>query len=328
MRFFITGATGFVGARLARRLVADGHDVVALARAASNKGALADVPITWAEGDVTDLESLCRGLKGCDAAFHVAGYVSFEARHAGVMYRVNVEGSRNVREACLREGVKRVVATSSVAAVGYTLDGSPADENVPIGLDQFAIAYNRTKYLGEREMLAGVAQGLEVVVVNPTSIFGPGDIHFNGGETVRQAKLNGVPVYPPGGMSVVDVDDVVEAHVQAMQRGVSGRRYIVAGENLTHREIFTTVAQVVGVKPPSIALPGALLWFVGAVAEAWGAFTKKKAPVTRALAYLGTLRLYHDNRRMRDELGIEPMPFRRSIERTYRWYVDNGLLSP
>jgi len=233
----ITGGTGFVGSNLSSTLVDHGYNVRILRRSDSDLRALGGLAVKHYLGDVRDVDSLKEAMKGCDTVFHTAAIVSFKRKDRALQYDVNVAGTRNVVEACLAAKVKRLVHTSSVATIGPTASGEPATEESPYGWGTSS-AYRHTKYLAEQEVYAGVKRGLDAVIVNPSVIVGERDIHFHGGQMIREVKRGLVPFYVKGGMNVVYVGDVVEGHIQAALRGKTGERYILCGENLTHREIF------------------------------------------------------------------------------------------
>ena len=247
MRALVTGASGFIGSAVARRLVESGFEVRALVRPAHARRNLEGVPCEIAEGDLTDENSLIAAVKGCEALFHVAADYRLWVPNPSSIYRTNVDGTRNLMLAAIRADVSRVVYTSSVATLGLTPNGSPADEETPSRLSDMIGHYKRSKYLAETEVtrLARDA-GLPVVIVNPSAPIGPRDVRPTPtGRMIVQAARGKMPAYVETGLNVVHVDDVAEGHLLAHAHGVVGDRYILGGENLSLRKILETVAGIV-----------------------------------------------------------------------------------
>ncbi|MEO0250113.1 MAG: SDR family oxidoreductase, partial [candidate division WOR-3 bacterium] len=317
-----------VGANLVNRLVAAGESVRVLRREQSDLRLIADLPVEHAIGDVTDYGSIDRAMRGIEAVYHVAGHVSFWRKENRRMYEVNVRGTRNVVQAALKNKVRRFVHTSSTAAIGYTTDGTLADETTRYNWTEHHIGYMETKHLAELEVRRGIESGLEAVIVNPATIFGPRDVNFNAGRMIEYIQRGKLPGYPPGSMNVCDVEDVVNGHIQAMRHGRSGERYIFGGENLTFREIFKTIAEVVGAPFPDREIP---LWIYFALAllqEFAASFAGKKPDLTRDL--ITAMRLQScgfSSQKAIAELGYRPTPFRQTLEKAYRWYRENGYLA-
>jgi dihydroflavonol-4-reductase len=323
----VTGGTGFVGSNLAEKLVQRGYSVRILRRETSSLVALDDIKadVEHCIGEVRDVESLKRAMKGCDTVFHTAALVTFERARADEQREVNVTGTRNVVEACRVCGVERLVHTSSVAAIGYPPDGELADEETPFNWER-TWGYKFSKYKAEEEIRAGVKKGLNAVIVNPSVIVGERDIHFHGGDILRRVIKKQVPFYINGGMNIVYVGDVVGGHIAAAERGRIGERYILCGENLTHEEIFKRTAKHLGVRPPIARLPIPLLRFAASTIE----FTSKalgiEPIVTRDLiAGAGRTNWYSSEKAQR-ELGYTITPFDATLATAYAWYRRNNLL--
>jgi len=324
-KILVTGATGFVGANLVNRLVAAGERVRVLHRERSNLQLIADLPVEHAIGDVTDYDSVDQAMRGIEAVYHVAGCVSFWRKDNRRMYEVNVHGTRNVVHAALKNGVRRLVHTSSTAALGYTTDGTLADETTCYNWTEHRIGYMETKHLAELVVLKGIESGLEAVIVNPATIFGPRDVNFNAGRMIHYIQRGKLPGYPPGSMNVCDVDDVVDGHIQAMHHGRSGERYIFGGENLTFHEIFKTIAEVVGAPFPDREIPTWIYFALAWLHELAASFAGKKPDLTREL--ITAMRLQScgfSSQKAIAELGYRPTPFRQTVEKAYRWYKENG----
>jgi dihydroflavonol-4-reductase len=242
MRYLVTGATGFLGTHLADALEAEGHDVVRFARSLG--------------GDVLDAASVRAAAASCAGAFHCAGPVSRRPADAELLYRVHVEGTKTVVDACATAGVKRVVlaSTSGTVAVSETERLATEDDEAPIALVG-RWPYYRAKLFAERAALARNGAGLEVVSVNPSLVLGPGDVNGSSTEDVRRFLEGSIPAVPAGGLSLVDVRDVAEALRLAMERGRAGERYLVGAINLTVREFFARLARVSGVRAPWLPMP-------------------------------------------------------------------------
>lgn len=327
LKILVTGATGFVGSNLVRRLVAEGATVRILHRPSSNLQLLSGLPLECMAGDVTDRDSVRQAVEGVDVVYHVAGAVSFWRGDRARLVAVNIWGTRHVVQAAIQHRVRRLVYTSSVAAIGYRGDGQPADETTPYNWTPLAIPYMETKRAGELEVLAGVQQGLDAVIVNPAVIFGPRDTTFHSGRMIQFIQQGKLPGYPRARMTVCDIDDVVEGHVLAMERGRSGHRYILGGETLSFREIFRTIAQVVGVRFPDREIPTPLYFLVALGYELSGFLRNRRPPMTRDLiAAMRRQSCGYSSEKAERELGYRITPFRQTIEKAYRWYKENGYL--
>jgi len=260
-RHLVTGATGFLGQHLVRSLLDGGHQVVALVRRA---GANLPASVRQVTGDVLDPESVARALAGVDGVFHCAGKVSRRPEDAEELYRLHVEGTKNVAQACIAGGVRRLVlaSTSGTIAVSDDPDRIATEEDeAPIGLIQ-RWPYYRSKLFAERAALElhgtpleGQAGTFEVVSVNPTLLLGPGDVNGSSTEDVRLFLERKIPAIPPGGMSYVDARDAASAMALAMEKGIGGRRYLVGASNLTIREFFARLERISGVRGPLLPMP-------------------------------------------------------------------------
>ena len=326
MKVLVTGGTGFLGANLVHHLVARGDQVRVLKRPRTPPTLLQGLPVEIVEGDVTDFDSLLRGSRGVEGIYHVAGLVSYWRPKRARQYRVNVEGPRHVVAAAVRNHVRRVVHTSSIAAIGFRTDGQPADEETPWNWGPYDIGYCTSKHLGEQEALKGCQRGLEVVVVNPAVIFGPRDTHRNTGRVITLVARNSTILWPEGTITACDVDDVCQGHIAAMARGQSGRRYILGGEHCRFADLIHQVAEAIGKKVRVVTIPR---WLEQAVA--WGAYglsllTRKEPSLTPDLVQVRRLVGTYSSERAIRELGYPQTPLRQTLEKTYRWYVENGYL--
>lgn len=326
MTVLVTGATGFIGSAVARALLAAGQEVRVLVRASSNLANVDKLPVSLVRGDLTDPDSLREPISGCRWVFHVAADYRLWARDPSVLYKANVEGTRNVLDAASKEGVERVVYTSSVATLGLNHDGSPADEATPTSLDEMVGHYKRSKYLAEQEALRWVReQGLDVVIVNPSAPVGPRDIKPTPtGRMILDAAAGRMPAYVDTGLNIVHVDDVATGHIQAAERGRTGERYILGKTNMDLREIFATVAEITGGKPPRVRLPNRLVLPIAYVSEGIARITGNEPRVTVDGVRLARKKMFFSSDKAIRELGYDPRPARQAIEDAIAWFRAQG----
>lgn len=328
MRVAVTGATGFLGSNLVRLLLEYGHEVRIVRRAKSNRLLIEGLAVEEHVGDIRDKASLDGAFAGCDVVFHTAANVAVFGARRDRQQATNVNGTSNVLQACLEQGVGRVVHTSSIAAIGLPEKGRLADEDQPFNWGPYDMSYMDSKHQAEEEARRFLARGLPVVIVNPANIFGPGDIHFHLGALLLVVQGGKVPAVPSGGFGVCDVTDVARGHIGAAEAGRVGERYILGGENLTFREMVTTVAEVVGAQPPRWTIPDALLPVGGLLMEGLSLFTHKPPLLTRRSATLGARHIYYSSAKAERELGYAITPFRESVRQAYEWYVAHGVMRP
>jgi dihydroflavonol-4-reductase len=328
MRALVTGATGFVGAAVARALGDAGWQVRALARSGSNRSNLLGVAVEVAEGDLADVASLERALEGCTGLFHAAADYRLGARNPEPLYLTNVEGTRNILHAARKCGVARIVYTSSVATIGIPSDGSPGDERTPVALSQMIGHYKRSKYLAEEVVRDAARAGLSVVIVNPSTPVGPGDIKPTPtGQLVLDAASGRMPAYVDTGLNIVHVDDVAAGHVAAYERGRAGERYILGGEDMTLRTILGQIAQLVGRKPPRIRLPYAMVLPMAYLAEGLAAVTGRSGRITLEGVRMSRKRMYFSSAKAVSELGYRWRPPLEAFEDAVNWFRERGRLS-
>jgi len=329
MKALVTGSTGFVGANLCQVLVERGWSVRALHRASSRLDALKNVPVEHAIGDVTEPNTLSTVMRGCDVVFHVAAVADYWRQEAQKLYRVNVEGTRAVCQAALGARVSRLVFTSSIASLGIPQPGQLADESHQFNLPPERFRYGHSKLLAEgivRDTLR-VARGLDAVIVNPSVILGPGDLNLISGSIVIEYASGHVPpVYPPGGTNYIDVADVCAGHIAAAERGRTGERYILAAHNLTHQEAAQIVCQIVGVTPPHLGIPRALIGPLATTIDLATKIMRRPLPLNGDQLRLSADFIYFDSSKAVRELGLPQTPFHETVERTYNWYKANGYL--
>ena len=315
MRALVTGATGFVGAAVARRLVAAGHSVRALVRPNADRRNLIGLNAEIVDGDLTDPASLARATSGCQALFHVAADYRLWVPDAKSMYATNVDGTRAVVQAALNSGVDRIVYTSSVATLGHRADGQPADEDTPSSLDDMIGHYKRSKFLAEEAVRE------QVVTVNPSTPVGPGDIKPTPtGRMIRDAINGRMPAYVDTGLNIVHVDDVATGHLLAYEKGVVGRRYVLGGQNMTLREILTELARVSGRRPPRWRLSHRAVLPIAYIAEGWAYMSGREPLATVDGVRLSAHSMYFSSARAERELGYSPGDARMALERAAEWF--------
>jgi dihydroflavonol-4-reductase len=257
MKVFVTGGTGFVGANLVRSLLTRGYQVKALVRGTSDQSNLQGLDVELVTGDLNDPD-LGPKLRGCQALFHVAAHYSLLQKERDRLFEINVLGTRNILLAAREAGVERVVYTSSVAAIGVPTDGSIADETYQSAPDRLIGAYKQSKYWAEQEANQAIALGQDIVIVSPSSPIGPFDIKPTPtGDLVLRFLQGRMPAYVDTGLNFVDVRDVAQGHILALEKGVGGDRYILGNANLSLKAVLDLLGKITGRKPPKYQLP---LW--------------------------------------------------------------------
>jgi len=325
----VTGATGFVGAAVARRLLAAGHDVRVLVRPGADRRNIDALRVEIAAGDLTDPASLAHALSGCTALFHVAADYRLWVPEPEAMYRTNVAGTRDLMEQALAAGVARIVYTSSVAVLGHNAGGTPADEETPSTLDDMIGHYKRSKFLAEAEVRRLVFEkGLPAVIVNPSTPVGPGDVKPTPtGRVIVDAASGRMPAYVDTGLNVVHVDDVADGHLRAFERGLTGERYVLGGENMTLKEILDATCACAGRRPPRLRLPHAVVLPVAILTEGWARLSGRGEPrATLDGARMARTPMYFSSAKAERELGYRPRPAADGIRDAVSWFRLHGYL--
>jgi dihydroflavonol-4-reductase len=326
MRCFVTGATGFLGSHVARQLLAQGAELRLLVRAGSRLDNVADMPAERVVGDLRDLESLKRGMAGCEAAFHVAADYRLWAVNGKELYDSNVDGTRNILQAARESGVGRVVYTSSVATMGFGNNGKVTDENTPVALGDMIGDYKRSKFLAEQLVIGAARGGQDVVVVNPTTPIGERDIKPTPtGRIVVDFLNRKFPAYVDTGLNLVDVRDCAAGHLVAMEKALPGERYILGGENLTLKQILDKLAAITGLPSPNIRLPYAVAYATGVVDTLLtGAIRKREPRVTLDSVKMGRKKMFVTSAKAERDLGWKAGPVDGALRRAVEWFRANG----
>jgi dihydroflavonol-4-reductase len=326
MSVLITGASGHVGANLSRALIEKGCSVRCLVHV--NCRAIEGLDCERVEGDVSDLESLNRAFQGVEVVYHLAASISLSMKDWPKLESINVLGTRNVVKACLQAGVRRLVHFSSIHALVQEPLNIPVDENRPLAESTHYPPYDRSKAAAEKEVLAGVKEGLNAVIVNPTAIFGPHDYqpsYF--GEALLTMARGKLPALVRGGFDWVDVRDVVTGAMLAEEKGNTGSRYLLSGHWISMCDIAAMVGEITGAHTSKFVCP---LWLahVGAPFIKIVSDIRGERPLYTSVS-LKAVKSNHNisHERASRELGYQPRPFRETLEDTLRWFRENGQLA-
>ena len=329
MTVLITGATGFVGSAVLRRLLHGGWTVRALVRQGGDRRNLEGLSVEVVVGDLADRASLERAVEGCDALFHVAADYRLWARRPQSLFETNVEGTRHIMAAAAAAGVKRLVYTSSVATLGVRADGEAADEETPVTYADMIGPYKQSKFRAEEEVRRMVAEeGLPAVIVNPSTPVGPRDIKPTPtGRMIVEAAAGRMPAYVDTGLNVVHVDDVAAGHLLAFEHGEVGARYILGGDDIGLGEILAAIAAICGRRPPGIRIPHGLIMPLAYAVEAWTRISGGNDPfVTVDGVRMARKRMFFSSDKARRLLGYAPRPAAGALEDAVAWFRENGYL--
>ncbi len=321
MKCIVTGANGFLGSWLCKRLVEEGHDVTALVRASSDLSELKDLKINYAHGDVVDSNSMRSAFQNQEAVFHLAGVVAYKKAERPLMDKVNVQGTQNVVQICEELQIPRLLHLSSVVAIGASFEPKVLNEESFYDIKDLNLGYFETKHQAEEIVLQAARQKkINAVCVNPATIYGPADAKKGSRKTQLKVAQGRFPFYTSGGVNVVSVHDVIDGILKAQQKGVSGERYILSSENLTIQKLFEIIADCAGVLPPKIYLPNFVLHTLGWIGDTFG------LGISQENAYTASMFHWFDSAKAQKELGFAPTPSHKAIESSVRWMKDHGYL--
>ena len=327
MKVFVTGATGFVGAHVARALADAGAELRLLVRPTSDLRNLAALPpFDRVTGDLREPESLRVGLRGCDALMHVAADYRLWVRDPQAMYAANVEGTRALLRLAREEGVGRAVYTSSVATMGFQHDGTIVDEATPVSLAGMIGHYKRSKYLAEEVALEAGRAGQHVITLNPTTPIGAGDVKPTPtGRIVVDFLNRNFPAYMDTGLNLVDVGEVARTHVAALERGRPGERYILGGENLTLKQILDKMSAITGLPSPKYKAPVPVA-MAFAFFDEWitGRLRGKEPRATVEAVRMGRKLMFASSAKAERELGFRVVPVYHALRAAIDWFRANG----
>ncbi len=326
MRVLVTGGTGFIGGWLVRALHKAGHDVVLLYRGTQALEELAPFVRYGVQGDVTQPDTLKEALTGADAVYHLAGVVGYDPRERGLMERVNVQGTQNVVDAALKANVQRFVHLSSVVAVGASFDKSVLNEGSPYNLSHLNMGYFETKRQAEEIVLRAVKEhGLPALCLNPATVYGSGDA-LKGSRKMQVKVARGeLSVYPPGGVNIVHIQDVIDCLLKALQYGQIGERYILAGENLLLKDVFERIAKIAGARPPRRKIPKTAMLALGQLGDLMNR-CGLKGPLTSENAWAACLYHWFDSSKAQETFGFQPRSADLALLESVNWMKEHGLL--
>lgn len=323
MKILVTGATGFVGGKLTRKLLSQGHEIHVIQRNKNDRMGLKELNVEHHIADVTDPVSLERATKGMEIVCHLAGVIGYSKAMREIMEKVNVLGTQNVIDACLKNRVKRLLYMSSVAAVGASFDKIPLTEDSPYNLSYLNIGYFETKRKAEILVLNAVAKHkLDAVLLNPSTIYGPEDARKGSRGVQLKIAKGQFPFYTSGGVNVISIEDVVNVIISAIDKGRAGERYIVAGENILIKDLFKMIAQEAGVKEPHIYLPNLLVRAIGLTGD-YLEKIGKKGPLNSENAWASIMYHWFNSDKAKSELGLNPKPAREAIAQSVQWVKEN-----
>jgi dihydroflavonol-4-reductase len=325
-KVLVTGANGFLGSWVVRRLVHEGHQVKILARPTSDLSELAGLDFEIARGDVTDLSSLRAAFAGMETVFHLAGLIAYKHAERGRMEQVNVGGTRHVLEALRGSGVSRLVHLSSVVAVGAGF--SPREilnEESTYNVSHLDLGYFETKHQAEILVREAVGRGeVDAVMLNPSTIYGPGDARKGSRKTQLKVARGQFPFYTKGGVNIIAVEDCLDGIFSAWKKGRTGERYILAGENITIKTLFEMIARSAGVPAPHLRLPSGVVFGMGWWGDRLTAIGKNGG---YSVENAWTSQLYHwfDNSKAMRELDFNPRPAQTAVAASVAWMKEKGL---
>ncbi len=327
-KILVTGATGFIGSSLVRKLAATPDEVYILVRKSSDLTSLSDVidKVHLVYGDITDRASVESAMKGIDLVYHSAGLTYMGDKKNELLYKINVDGTRNILESALAAGVKRVVHVSSITAVGIAFDKKPVSESVIWNFHSISLEYARTKHLSELEVAKAVKKGLDCVIVNPAFVFGAGDINFNAGRIIKDIYNRRLPFYPLGGICVVDVEIVAETIMTAMQKGKTGERYILGGENVSYKQLADTISRITGAPKVLFPLPFWMAKILRALLDLYKNKNRISKLFNMSMFRVASEFLYFDSSKAIRELNMKVETHEHSIRNAYEWYRERNML--
>jgi dihydroflavonol-4-reductase len=326
MLAFVTGATGFVGSHVARALAAQGADLRLLVRSGSDLRNIQELQAERVMGDLRDAASLKKAVAGCDVVFHVAADYRLWVRDPDEMYRSNVEGTKAILEASRESKVRRVVYTSSVATMGFQSNGHLANEESPVSLANMIGPYKRSKYMAEELAIEAGKSGMDVVVVNPTTPVGERDIKPTPtGRIVVDFLKKKFPAYVDTGLNLVDVAECAQGHIAALEKGRSGERYILGGENLTLKQILDRLADITGLPSPKIKVPYVVALATGVVDQVVTGYIRNREPrATIDAVRMGRKKMFVSSGKAEHDLGWKTVPVNAALRRAVEWFQANG----
>jgi dihydroflavonol-4-reductase len=327
MKTLITGGSGYIGSAVVRELLNNGGKANVLVRENDDLRNLEGLDVDLIYGDITDFHSIKDALRGCDRVFHLAAIYAIWLPDPKMMYWANVQGTKNVLEACLQKKIKKVVYTSSVAALGAHGKERPADESAAFNLWHTKDHYYLSKFRAEQAALDYHRRGLPIAIVNPTNPCGPRDMAPTpNGQLIINIISGKLPGYVDGGINVSDIDDTAKGHVLAMENGKPGEKYVLGNTNVSVKEYFDLIAQIGGGKSPAIKIPQSVAVLSGYLYQGLAEITRKPPVTTAAWVRVGSEYSFWDSSKAVNELGMPQTPIRESIKNAIDWFKENDYL--
>ena len=326
MKKLVTGSTGFIGSAITRALLKDGEAVKVFIRKTSDTRNIDTLDVEKVYGDIRDGDSMKRALKDCDTLYFTAAYFAHWAPDPKQLYEVNVGGTKASLKAALEAGIEKVVYTSTNNAIAAS-GPVPANEEKAFNYWEARDHYSMSKYIAENEARIFVTRGLPVVMVNPTLVIGINDIKPTpSGQMIIDVVNQKMPGYIDGGINIIDVEDVARGHIHAAQKGRVGERYLLGNRNLTVHDYLKLIADIAGVKAPSIKLPYSIALALGHIFEGVSFITKKPPIVTASEVRIGRMTEWYDCSKAVNELGLPQTPIEQTIRKALNWFEENGYL--
>jgi len=321
MKVLVTGANGFLGSWLCKRLQAEGHDVTALVRKNSDLSEIEHLNLNYENGDVTQIESLEAAFKNKEYIFHLAGVVAYSKHQRALMDKVNIQGTQNVVNVLAKQQNAKLLNLSSVVAIGSSFEPVILNETSSYTIHELNLGYFETKRKAEKIVTeAALKNEIHAININPSTIYGSGDAKKGSRKSQIKVAQGKLPFYTGGGVNVVAVEDVCDGIIKAIQNGQNGQRYILASDNMTIKELFSKIAHFAGAKSPSIYLPFSLLRLIGMIGDIRG------KGISTENAYTSSMYHWFSNEKAKKELGFNPRPSDIAIENSVRWMKDHNLV--
>ena len=330
MKVFVTGATGFVGSHVAQELSRHGADLRILIRSSSKLGNLEGIPAETVVGDLLQVDALGSALAGCDAVMHVAADYRLWVTDPEKMHATNVIGTRELLRLAREQGVPRVVYTSSVATMGFFSDGRLCDEATPVSLANMIGHYKRSKYQAEQEAVAAARAGQQVIILNPTTPIGSGDIKPTPtGRIIVDFLKRKFPAYMDTGLNLVDVDEVARTHVKALTAGQPGERYILGGENLTLKQLLDKMSAITGLPSPTMRVPHSVAMMFALWDQTFtGKLLGREPRATVEAVRMGKKMMFVSSAKAERDLGFRVVPVYAALRSAIDWFRANGYAPP
>jgi dihydroflavonol-4-reductase len=326
MKKLVTGATGFIGSAIARELLKDGEEIKVLVRKTSDTRNIDKLDVEKVFGDIRDADSMKQALKGCDTLYFTAAYFAHWAPDPKLLYEVNVGGTKATLKAAMDADIEKVVYTSTNNAIAAS-GTIPANEEKAFNYWEARDHYSMSKYIAENEARIFVTRGLPLVMVNPTLVIGINDIKPTpSGQMIIDVASQKMPGYIDGGVNLIDVEDVARGHILAAQKGRVGERYLFGNRNITVHDYLHLIAEIAGVKPPSLKLPYPIALALGHLFELGSSINKKPPMVTASEVRIGKMTEWYDCSKAVNELGLPQTPIEQTIRKALDWFKQNGYL--